>query len=146
MLYKCRNKHINQYKFCSLSFAKNGDFFRNFQLHTLKIIFSALTSEDIGRVQMWRFYLIKYAHNGLYNKPIDLGHPELIFQAKVNKFGTNIGPNRLFSISSGFYNNRKNFFCRMFSHLPTWHIKIHRLSPVYRFFSMTFILFFCFFL
>ena len=34
--------------------------------------------------------LIKYAHNGPFNEPASFGIPELIFQAKVTKFGTNV--------------------------------------------------------
>ena len=34
--------------------------------------------------------LIKYAHNGPFNEPASFGIPELTFQAKVTKFGTNV--------------------------------------------------------
>ena len=49
--------------------------------------------------------LIKYAHNEPFNELGSYGIPRLIFQAKVNKFGTNVGLNMLIYISSRFYHD-----------------------------------------
>ena len=45
-----------------------------------------------------------------FNEPASLGIPELVFQAKVTKFGTKVGQNMLINISSGFFHNCQNFF------------------------------------
>ena len=34
---------------------------------------------------------MQYAHNGPFNEPVFFAIPELIFQAKFTKFGTNVG-------------------------------------------------------
>ena len=54
------------------------------------------------------FCFIKYAHNGSFNEPASFGIPELIFQARVTKFGTKVGLNMV-SISSGSP-KKKDFF------------------------------------
>ena len=43
--------------------------------------------------------LIKYVHNEPFNELGSYGIPRLIFQAKVNKFGTNVGLNMLININ-----------------------------------------------
>ena len=42
-------------------------------------------------------------HNGPLNEVINFGIPGFIFQAKVTKFGANVGLYMLINISSGFY-------------------------------------------
>ena len=61
---------------------------------------------DIGRMRLWGFCLIKYAHNGQFNEPVSFGIPELIFQTKVTKFGTN--SNTLYCMS---HRNSPICFC-----------------------------------
>ena len=41
---------------------------------------------DLKRVQLWRFYLVKYAHNGPFHEPVKFRIPWHIFQ--VVTFGT----------------------------------------------------------
>ena len=57
-------------------------------------------------------YIIRYEYNGPLNEPASFGIPELIFQAKVTKFGTKVGLNKSINISSGFFQNQ--IFVRIF--------------------------------
>ena len=61
----------------------------------------------IGRVRLRRFCLNRYAHNGPLIEPGSFSIPGLIFQAKVTKFGRNIGLNMFINISPGFYHNHQ---------------------------------------
>ena len=65
-------------------------------------------------VRLWRFCLIKYVHNGPFNEPASFGIPGLIFQAKVTKFGTNVGLQMLINIISGFFHNNKKKISAIF--------------------------------
>ena len=42
-------------------------------------------------------------HNGPFNEPASFDIPELIFQAKVTKFGIKVGLNMLINMNSVFY-------------------------------------------
>ena len=64
---------------------------------------------DLRRVRFWWFCLIEYAYNRPFNEPINFGIPGLIFEAKVSKFGTNVGLMMLINIDSGFYHNCQKF-------------------------------------
>ena len=89
------------------------------------------------RVQLWRFCLIRYVHNGPLNEPASHGIPGLIFQAKVTKCGTNIWWNRLIDIGSGFYQHHEKILAIFFSHFPTSHIKNHgNRSHVHTFYQI----------
>ena len=54
-----------------------------------------------------------------------LGIPGLIFQAKVAKFGTNVGLNMLINISSEFITTAK-IFGDIFTHPLSSHSENHR--------------------
>ena len=56
----------------------------------------------------------KNAHNGPFNEPASFGIPELIFQARVTKFGTKVGLNMLIDISSRFFHNRQKKILAIF--------------------------------
>ena len=71
--------------------------------------------------------LPKYAHNGLFNEPASFDIPELIFQAKMTKFGIKVDLNMLINISSGlFHNHQKKCLANFFSHFPTSHMENNR--------------------
>ena len=61
-------------------------------------------------------------HNGPFNELASFDIPELIFQAKVTKFGIKVGLNMVINISSGFFHSRQKKFGEFFSHFPTSHI------------------------
>ena len=73
-----------------------------------------LLSYDLGRVWLWRFYLIKYAHNGHLNELADFGISGLIIQGKAIKCCINAGLNIIFDISSVFYQECESlpFYCQ----------------------------------
>ena len=121
-------------------------FFRILQLRTRKITVSALTSVIfhgsfwnmartfialihmyLGQVRLWRFYLIKYAHNGPFNEPASFRIPGLIFQTKVTKFGTKVGLKMLINIHSGLFHNRQKKIWRFFFAFCNF---AHRKSPL----------------
>ena len=72
-------------------------FYRSFS--NLVRTFIALRSHTVW---LWRFCLIKYVHNGLFNELFKFWHPWTHFQAKVTKFDTHVGLNILINISSSF--------------------------------------------
>ena len=73
------------------------------------------------------FCLIIYAHNGPINEPASFDIPELIFQARVTKFGTKVGLNMLINISSAFIHNRQIGFLANFSAFSNF---AHGKSPL----------------
>ena len=81
-----------------------------------------LQYSDVEHVRLYRFWFIKYVHNGPYNEPAYFGIPGLIKLNPSN--GSNVSQ-ILLKISSGFYHNHKTF-CRIFTRLPTSHIENHR--------------------
>ena len=62
-------------------------------------------------------------HNGPFNEPASFDIPELIFRAKVTKFGILVGLNMFINMSSGFFHSRQKIF---FTHFPTSHMENHR--------------------
>ena len=121
-----------------------------FQLHTSKIIVSALTSiiflgsfSNVTRTcitlrsrkcSIMRFCLIRYAHCGPFKEPGSFGIPGLIFQAKITKSCTNGGGlNMLISMSSGFYHIHQIFFWwifHIFSNFTHWTITVSALTSI----------------
>ena len=105
-------------------------FFRIFQLRTWKIAVSCshvhkfsriilkcgkdIHCPKISEVRLWRFCLIKYAHNGPFNEPASFGIPGLIFEAKGTKFCTAVGFQMLININSGFIHNQQKIFLANF--------------------------------
>ena len=85
-------------------------------------------------VQLWRFCLIKYLHNGPFNDPASFGISGLIFQAKFTQFGTKVGLKMLININSVFsIIGKKNW--QFFSHFATSHMENHRYRSHIRKFS-----------
>ena len=105
-------------------------FFRIFQLPTWKITVNTLKSiifhgsfSNLARTfitlrsrtsSIMEVLPHKYAHNGPFNEPAAFGIPELIFQARVTKFGTKVGLNMVINISSGFFHSRQKKFLAIF--------------------------------
>ena len=50
-----------------------------------------LASYNLGRAWLWRFSLIRYAHNKQFNEPDYFCIPLFIFQAEAIKFNSNVG-------------------------------------------------------
>ena len=59
---------------------------------------------------LWRFWLIRYAHNRLFNDLNKVGLPGPTCQVKVIKFGTNVGLNILIDMNYRFYDNHEESF------------------------------------
>ena len=63
----------------------------------------------------------------LFNELASFDIPELIFQAKVTKFGKYVDLNMLINISSGvIHNSQKKCLANIFSHFPTSQMENHR--------------------
>ena len=74
--------------------------------------------------------VLPHVHNGPFNEPASFDIPELIFQAKVTKFGTNVRLNMLININSGFFHNHQNKFWGIFFRIfesRTWKIAVSAL-------------------
>ena len=87
-------------------------FEKNYWLNSFNTWHLPLWGESLRRVWLWWFCLIEYVHNGPFNKPASFGIPGLIFQARVIKFGTEVGLNMLINIS---------FWRFFFLHFATLH-------------------------
>ena len=84
----------------------------------------------IGRVRLRRFCLNRYAHNGPLIEPGSFSIPGLIFQAKVTKFGRNIGLNMFINISPGFYHNHQKKMANFLRIIQLRTLKIHNFSQI----------------